>query len=78
MAAADIEAQRTAYASLSNEMIALVKKSGTQQRHAVLGIFAPMAMNDKGGSWLSASKESGTLISAYSMLTCGEVKETMQ
>ncbi len=77
MAAADIEAQRTAYASLSNEMIALVKKSGLSSGTLYVD-FCPMAMNDKGGSWLSASKEIKNPYFGDSMLTCGEVKETMQ
>lgn len=77
MAAADIDAQRTAYSSLSNEMIGLVKKSGLSSG-ALYVDFCPMAMNDKGGYWISASKDIKNPYFGDAMLTCGEVKETVQ
>ncbi|NML38872.1 DUF3347 domain-containing protein [Chitinophaga sp. G-6-1-13] len=77
VSAADIEAQRTAYASLSNDLIALVKKSGVSSGTLYVG-FCPMALNDKGGYWLSTEKGIQNPYFGEQMLTCGEVKETIQ
>ncbi|MBC9915569.1 DUF3347 domain-containing protein [Chitinophaga varians] len=77
VAAADIEAQRTAYASLSNDLIALVKKSGVSSGTLYVD-FCPMALNDKGGYWLSTEKGIQNPYFGEQMLTCGEVKETIQ
>lgn len=77
MAAADVEAQRTIYSSLSNEFITLVKQSGLSSG-ALYVDFCPMALNDKGGYWISDAKEIRNPYFGDSMLTCGEVKETLQ
>jgi hypothetical protein len=77
IAAADIDAQRTIYSSLSNEFITLVKKSGLSSGELYVD-FCPMALNDKGGYWLSAAKDIKNPYFGESMLTCGEVKETIQ
>jgi len=37
-----------------------------------------MAMNDKGASWLSASKQIKNPYFGEKMMTCGEVKETIK
>jgi major membrane immunogen (membrane-anchored lipoprotein) len=76
-AAADIEAQRTAYATLSNAFIDLVKKSGVNSDTLYVD-FCPMAMNDKGAYWLSAGEEIKNPYFGEKMMTCGEVKETIQ
>jgi len=75
--AGDIEAQRTAYADLSNNFISLVKKSGLNSG-ALYVDFCPMAMDDKGAYWLSANKEVKNPYFGEKMMTCGEVKETIQ
>ncbi|MCW3464200.1 DUF3347 domain-containing protein [Chitinophaga nivalis] len=77
MAAGDIETQRTAFAALSEDFIALVKKSGLQ-RGTLYVDFCPMAMNDKGAYWLSANKVISNPYFGAEMLTCGEVKTTIQ
>lgn len=77
VAAADINAQRTAYSSLSNEMITLVKKSGLSSGELYVD-FCPMALNDKGGYWISAAKDIKNPYFGDQMLTCGEVKETLK
>lgn len=76
-AASDIEVQRAAYSVLSNEFISLVKKSGLRGGELYVD-FCPMALNDKGGYWLSASKEIRNPYFGEKMMTCGEVKETIQ
>lgn len=77
VSAADIEAQRTAYSSLSNDLITLVKKSGLRSGTLYVD-FCPMALNDKGGYWLSTEKGIQNPYFGEQMLTCGEVKETIQ
>ncbi|SEW51740.1 DUF3347 domain-containing protein [Chitinophaga arvensicola] len=76
-ASADLEAQRNIYAGLSNDLIALVKKTGMDSG-ALYVAFCPMAMNDKGASWLSAENEIRNPYFGEQMLTCGSVKETIQ
>lgn len=77
VATEDIEAQRTAYASLSNDLITLVKKTGVSSGTLYVD-FCPMALNDKGGYWLSTGKGIQNPYFGDQMLTCGEVKETIQ
>jgi hypothetical protein len=76
-AASSIEAQRTAFSTMSNDMIALVKKSGLKNGELYVE-FCPMAFNDKGAYWLSSDKEIKNPYFGDKMLECGEVKETIQ
>jgi hypothetical protein len=76
-AAPNIEVQRTAYSKLSNDMIALVKKSGLSNGELYVE-FCPMALNDKGAKWISSSKEIRNPYFGEKMLECGEVKETIK
>ena len=75
--AADIDAQRAAYSTLSNELISLVKESGVGSG-ALYVDFCPMALNDKGAYWLSANKEIRNPYFGEKMMTCGEVKDSIQ
>ncbi|MDF2188670.1 DUF3347 domain-containing protein [Paraflavitalea sp. CAU 1676] len=76
-AATDIEVQRTAYSTLSNDFIALVKKSGLNSGELYVD-YCPMALNDKGASWISPNKEIRNPYFGEKMMTCGEVKETIK
>lgn len=76
-ATADLEIQRTAFASLSNDLLALIKQSGLQTGQLYVD-FCPMAMNDQGAVWISTSKTIQNPYFGDSMLTCGAVKETIQ
>ncbi|RPD43506.1 DUF3347 domain-containing protein [Paracnuella aquatica] len=76
-AASDLKAQRTAFSSLSNDMIAMVKQSGLSSGELYLE-YCPMALNDKGASWLSSEKKIENPYFGDEMLTCGEVKETIK
>ena len=73
----DIETQRKAYASLSNEFINMAKKSGVNNGELYVD-FCPMALNDKGAYWLSAGKEIKNPYMGQKMLSCGEMKETIR
>ncbi|MCA0398841.1 MAG: DUF3347 domain-containing protein [Bacteroidetes bacterium] len=75
--ASDIEAQRAAYSPLSNDFIALVKKSGVAGGELYVD-YCPMALNDKGAYWLSANKEIRNPYFGDKMMNCGEVKETIK
>lgn len=76
-AAADIEVQRTLLSDLSNDFIARVKSSGLSAGELYVE-YCPMAMNDKGAYWLSNVKDIKNPYYGESMLTCGEVKETIK
>ena len=76
-AASDIEVQRTLFSSLSNEMISKVRAIGLQSGEVYVE-YCPMAMNDKGASWLSNKKEIKNPYYGDSMLDCGEIKETLK
>ncbi|NQX38045.1 Protein of unknown function [Pedobacter steynii] len=75
--AADIEVQRTAFAALSADFIERVKASGVNTGEIYVE-YCPMAMNDKGASWLSNEKDIKNPYYGESMLTCGEVKEMIK
>lgn len=75
--ASDIEVQRAAYSTLSNDFISLIKKSGLSGGELYVD-FCPMALNDKGAYWLSANKEIRNPYFGDKMMNCGEVKETIQ
>ena len=76
-AASDIEVQRTLFSNLSNEMIAKVKAIGLQSGEVYVE-HCPMALNDKGASWLSDQKTVRNPYYGESMLDCGEIKETLK
>lgn len=76
-ATADVEAQRAAYSALSNDFISLAKKSGLTNGRLYID-FCPMAMNDKGAYWISGNKSIENPYFGEKMMTCGEVKETIQ
>jgi len=75
--AADIDAQRIAYADLSTNFIERVKASGLSSGELYVD-YCPMALNDKGASWLSNQKEIKNPYFGENMLTCGDVKETIK
>ncbi len=76
-AATDLEVQRTVFSDLSNDFIARVKAAGLNSGEVYVE-YCPMALNDKGASWLSNQKDIKNPYFGDSMLTCGEVKETIK
>ena len=75
-ASTDIKAQRAAYASFNQALYKSLKAFGTTAG-TVYYQHCPMALDNKGGFWLSNSKE---IINPYfgsSMLTCGSTKEAI-
>lgn len=74
--ASDIESQRKAYAGMSAELIALVKKAGVANGELYVS-YCPMVFDDEGASWLSMDKKILNPYFGDKMLTCGEIKETI-
>lgn len=72
-----IDAQRTAYETLSTDFIGRVKASGLSSGELYVD-HCPMAMDDKGAFWLSNQKEIKNPYFGESMMTCGSVKETIR
>ncbi len=71
-----LETQRTLFNHLSANMISSLKLFGINQK--VYVEFCPMVDSNKGAYWLSADKEIRNPYYGASMLTCGEVKATIQ
>lgn len=76
-AATDIEVQRTLLSDLSNDFISKVKQSGLTSGELYVE-YCPMALKDKGAFWISNQKDIKNPYFGESMLTCGEVKETIK
>jgi hypothetical protein len=76
-AAADLEAQRKEFSTLSNEITSLVKVSKLSMGSIYLE-YCPMANNNKGAYWLSNEKQIKNPYFGDAMLKCGSVKETIQ
>ncbi len=74
--ASNLDGQRKAFATLSNEMIALVKKS-TLPMGSVYLDYCPMANGNTGAFWLSNKKEIKNPYFGDKMLKCGSIKETI-
>ena len=70
----DIENIRKSFLNLSVNYVSLVETFGPFSKKIYL-INCPMANNDKGGNWLSFSKEVKNPYYGKSMLTCGVVKK---
>ena len=76
-AAKDIEEQRAAYETLSNEMISNIKSAGVSNGEVYVQ-HCPMAFNDRGANWVSSTKEIRNPYFGNKMLTCGENKEIIK
>lgn len=72
-----IKDQRTYFAGISKDVIALVKKSGLKKGELYV-IHCPMALDQKGAFWLSNSKEIYNPYFGKAMLKCGSVEETIK
>jgi Cu(I)/Ag(I) efflux system membrane fusion protein len=72
----DIAVQRGHFKHLSAHMISSVRLFGINQ--TVYSEFCPMVDNNKGAYWLSLEKEIRNPYYGEAMLTCGEVKETLE
>ncbi|AHM59426.1 hypothetical protein D770_05815 [Flammeovirgaceae bacterium 311] len=72
----DIVKQRDHFARISKHMTELVSAFGTGQG-SLYYQYCPMAFDNKGGYWLSSSKEIRNPFYPEEMLTCGRVEKTL-
>lgn len=77
MASTDIEAQREALSSLTENLYKSIKAFGLGGATAYYE-FCPMAFNDQGGYWLSDAAEIRNPYFGDKMLKCGNVAETLK
>jgi Cu(I)/Ag(I) efflux system membrane fusion protein len=75
--AADIDAARKAFETLSNELIAVVEQFGIPETQQLYRIHCPMAFNKKGADWLQADKDIRNPYFGASMPNCGEIVKTI-
>lgn len=73
---ADIEVQRTSFSTLSENLYKSIKAYGLGGVTAYYD-FCPMAFNDQGAYWLSASKDILNPYFGDKMLKCGRVTEQL-
>ena len=76
IAKSDIGHQREHFAELTNEVKDLVKITGSDR--TLYTQYCPMYNSNKGGFWLSTSKEIRNPLFGSKMLKCGSVKETIE
>lgn len=76
-ASSDIEVQRKAFSTLSDNLYKSIKAFGLGGKEAFYE-YCPMAFNNEGGYWLSDQKEIRNPYFGDKMLTCGEVKEKLK
>lgn len=73
----DIEAQRKAFSSLSDNLYKSVKAFGLGGKEAFYE-YCPMAFNNEGGYWLSEQEQIRNPYFGDKMMTCGQVKEKLK
>jgi Cu(I)/Ag(I) efflux system membrane fusion protein len=73
----DIEAQRKAFSTLSDNLYKSVKAFGLGGKEAYYE-FCPIAFNNEGAYWLSEQAQIKNPYFGDKMLTCGEVKEKLK
>lgn len=71
-----IEDQRKAFSIFNDKFYLVVKDFGLMGK-TVYYQFCPMANNSKGAYWLSETKDIRNPYYGEAMLTCGEIKETL-
>lgn len=77
IATPDINATRSAFALLSESMIAVAKKFGTGGQ-AVHRFHCPMAFNNRGADWLQKDPQTANPYFGSTMFRCGALKETFE
>ncbi len=75
MTSDDIEAQRAAFKTITDNMVSKIKESGTET--GVYVQYCPMAFGNTGASWLSLSEDIKNPYFGDKMLTCGKVEEKL-
>lgn len=76
VAGLNINAQRASFSMLSQDLYNLIEAFGAGQ--TIYRDHCPMAFDNKGATWLSETKEIRNPYLGSTMLTCGEIQETLQ
>jgi Cu(I)/Ag(I) efflux system membrane fusion protein len=72
-----IEPVRQAFALLSDQMMATVKRFGTSGSGSLFQFKCPMAFNNRGATWIQSDDETRNPYFGDAMLRCGEVIEIL-
>jgi Cu(I)/Ag(I) efflux system membrane fusion protein len=72
-----IEPVRQAFALLSDQMMATVKRFGTSGSVSLFQFKCPMAFNNRGATWIQSDDETRNPYFGDAMLRCGEVIEIL-
>ena len=72
-----LDALRTAFAPLSDEMAAAIVAFGVAPDESVYEFHCPMALGGKGANWLQAEKEKHNPYQGAAMPTCGDLTATI-
>ncbi|RFS19455.1 DUF3347 domain-containing protein [Chitinophaga silvatica] len=75
-ATANIEEQRITFSILSNDLLKLIKQSGIDKGELYVD-YCPMALADKGAIWINHEKAIQNPYFGEKMMTCGEIRETI-
>lgn len=75
--AADLKAQREAFAGMSIGMEKSIAAIGLYDK-TVYKQFCPMALDDKGATWIASEEKVYNPYFGDEMLTCGSVEQTMK
>jgi hypothetical protein len=73
MTSDDIEAQRAAFKTITDNMVSKIKESGSEA--GVYVQYCPMAFDNTGANWLSMTEDIKNPYFGDKMLTCGKVEE---
>lgn len=76
-ASTELEQQRKAFQTISNNLYSAVKSFGLMGKTAYYQ-FCPMYDNNKGGYWLSETKEIRNPYYGKEMISCGETRESLK
>ncbi len=74
--AKSIKEQRDAFVTLNKDLVPFFKAAPVESGKAFVA-FCPMANDNKGAYWLSTAKEIKNPYYGEEMISCGEVKETI-
>ena len=74
---ADLETSRAAFIIVSNTLIEVAAQFGTSGEISLYRFHCPMAANNQGADWLQNKKDIENPFLGSSMLTCGELVETI-
>jgi Cu(I)/Ag(I) efflux system membrane fusion protein len=77
LAAKDIEAFRLDFATLSTEMVRVLKTFGPVRSEPVYDLRCPMAFDNRGANWLQKDPAVRNPYFGKAMLACGEIVETI-